>query len=106
MDSMVFSEPIQEGAYKVITVSKHQIRKDRHNARPVAVIILKPEGVQIKPMNPPPQTLIWVALMTIVSMGTILVILFPPWKPDTSLLREVKELIKTIRGRTDKAEAG
>ncbi len=94
---VVFSEPIHEGDYTLITASRYDIHGRRVTARPVAVIVIGPRGVQVKQIrNLAP--LVALALTVSSAIFWTVFLFHPPWKLEMSLLPQVSELIKTIRG--------
>jgi hypothetical protein len=95
---VVFSGPFREGNLTVITASEYIVLRNRAVARPVAVIIVRPNGVEVRPILNPARRLL-LSFVTIVSIAWALVIMFhPPWKPNTSLLQEIQRIIQAERG--------
>ncbi len=94
---MVFSEPLREGEYTLITASEYDIRPKRIIARPVAAIIIGPQGVKVRPLRSLLRYLgVLIPILGIVFYGAML-ILHPPWKPSYSLIEDVRKLIETVR---------
>lgn len=103
LDSMsgpgvIFGEPVREGNIVVIPSSRWVIRNGTIIARPHALIVISPKGVQIQPiLKSRPVSILW-ALGLVAILGTIPVVFAPPWRPEFNLFNEVRRLILAIRG--------
>ncbi len=96
-EGLVFSKPLREGEYILITASDIRFTTKRLTARPVAALILGPQGLKVHPLQSPLRFLgVLIPILAIVFYGTML-ILHPPWKPSYNLLEDVRKLIETIR---------
>ncbi len=94
---LVFSQPRREGEYTLITASDIRITTRRVHARPVAALILGPQGLKVHSLQSPLRFLgVLIPIFGIVFYGSML-ILHPPWKPNYNLFEEVRRLIETIR---------
>ena len=96
---MVFGEPFREGEYTIIPASRVNARADRVVARPVGAILIGPEGVELRKFNPPAARVLTLAMIAAIFFWTAM-LLHPAWKPDTNLLKQVRELIETIREKS------
>ncbi len=94
---LVFSAPVQQGDYQVITVSQHVMRKNGVVSRPVALVILKPEGVEVRYFHNRNFTLGMAALITAFITWGAVMMFHPPWRPDSNLVDELRELIAAAR---------
>jgi hypothetical protein len=95
---VVFGEPLREGTHTLIPVIKTVTRSGATVTRPVAVILVHGKKVRVKLLQRGPLERVLMVFGMTMLMGTCAVVLFPPWRPDTSLLAEVARLISTIRG--------
>lgn len=94
---IVFSNPLREGDYTLITASEYHIRPDRIIARPIAAIIMGPQGVKIRPIRNALRMLGLLVPVTSIIVVGVLMILHPPWKPDYNFFKEARKLMKSIR---------
>lgn len=94
---VVFSEPLRDGNRTIITSSRIVMRGGLVHIRPHALIVISPEGVQVQPIQArrPVSALLVIAVTALI--GTIPVMLAPPWRPEFNLLAELRQLIDTIR---------
>lgn len=96
---VVFSGPYREGDLTLITASEYIVRRGRAVARPVAVIIVRPSGVEVRPIiNPVKQMLIGLAIVNTV-VWAVVMLFNPPWRPNGGLIVELRQWIDSLRGR-------
>ncbi len=96
-EGRVFSQPLREGEYTLITASDIRLTAKRLTARPVAALILGPQGLKVHRLQSPLRFLgVLIPILAIIFYGAML-ILHPPWKPNYNLFEEVRKLIETIR---------
>lgn len=97
---VVFSEPVVEKKYRVINATEVIIRRTKVIARPLATIILKPNGVTVERFRDPARVLaIWIPIVSVIFWGAVM-ILHPPWRPGVNFLEEVRQLIEGIRQKS------
>lgn len=95
---MVFGEAIHAGDTTIIPASRVQIRADRVTARPVGVILITPTGVELRKFNPPAARVLSLAMIAAIFFWTTM-LLHPAWKPDTNLLKQLRELVQAFRDK-------
>ncbi len=94
----VFSEPIHEGEYTIITASRVHARPYRLVARPVGAIVISPKNVKFFRFYNP-MFGVWALVIIAAIIFWSAMLLNPPWSPGSNLLAQVRELITTIRER-------
>ncbi len=91
-----FGKAIRAGETTIIPASRVQIRGDRVTARPVGAILITPTGVELRKFNPPAARVLSLAMIAATIFWTSM-LLHPAWKPDTNLLKQVRELVQALR---------
>src|SRR5512133_1217262 len=91
---VVFSEPFRKGDYTIISASRFDVRGSRVSAQPVGLVVIGPKGVEIRRFRSPGAQ-VALALSITASIFWMGMIMNPPWKPNQSLLGQVRELIQT-----------
>ena len=93
---VVFGEPFREGDTTIITATRVVVRQDTLAARPVGAILIGPKGAVLRKFDQPAARALTMAMVAAIVFWSAM-LMNPPWKPDTNLLQQVRELIKTIR---------
>jgi uncharacterized spore protein YtfJ len=95
---VIFGEALQEGKHTLIPVMKTMVRGSAVVTRPVAVIVVSGDKVRVKHFLKRNifETLLLILGITML-LGTVPVVMYPPWRPGESLLVDVARLLKTIR---------
>lgn len=97
----VFGEPFREGDFTIIPASRVIVRPDHLVGRPVGAILVGPKGVKLLKFNPPAARILTLLMIAAIIFWSGM-LLNPPWKPDTNLLAQVRELIQTIREKSSR----
>lgn len=95
---MVFGEPFREGKLTVIPVSRVNASPTRLIARPIGAILVSPQGVELRRFAHPAARVLTLAMLAAIIFW-IGMLLNPPWKPEASLLGQVRELVNSMRGQ-------
>jgi hypothetical protein len=93
---VVFGEPFRDGKMTIIPVSRVKARPDRLVASPVGAILIGPQGVELRRFSHPAGRILTLAMVAAIIFW-LGMLMHPAWKPDVTLLQQVRELIKTIR---------
>lgn len=94
---VVFSGPFREGNLTLITASEYSVRRNRAVARPVAVIIVRPSGVEVRQIiNPIKRLGISLAIINAI-VWAVVIIVHPPWRPNASLVDDIMRAIRSLR---------
>lgn len=99
---VVFGEPFRQGDYTIITASRVKARPNLLVARPIGAILVSRKGVEFRRFHHPAARVLTLGLIAAMVFW-LAMMLNPPWKPEASLLGQVQELIREIRGKSEKS---